>query len=352
MVLKLSTDWDGVHRRNIENYSKQVDAILADLAREAAKLGIFGKNSASPFTFDKHPQLKKRFDLLLEETLKGIDVIISAGEEIEWDLANSKNNDIVKTLFKGINYAPPDKYLQRNISALEAFQKQKIDGLRLSDRVWGLKGQIKQELEMGIDIGLVQGDSAEKMGKSLRKYLNEPEKLFRRVRNERGTLHLSKNAAAYHPGQGVYRSSRANALRLTRTNTNMSYRSSDNERWQQLDFVLGYEVRRSNNPYPCPVCEALKGKYPKNFVFIGWHPNCRCFAVAIVAKIEELIEQQLAFIESGKTPTYQGLITNVPDNFSNWLSNNSDSLNRSYQNGTYPYFLKLNKEFVSKIVVF
>lgn len=350
MVLKLSTDWDEIHRRNIERYSKQIDAILADLAAEAARLGVFGKNSSGPFTFDKHPQLKKRFNLILEETLKGIGVIIFEGEGAEWELANSKNNDIVKTLFKGANYEPPGKYLQRNISALKAFQKQKIDGLRLSDRVWGLKDQIVQEFEMGIDIGLLNGDSAEKIGRGLRRYLNEPEKLFRRVRSERGSLHLSKNAASYHPGQGVYRSSRANALRLARTNTNMSYRLSDHERWQQLDFILGYEVKRSNNPYPCPVCEALKGKYPKNFIFIGWHPNCRCYAVAILAKMEEFIEQQLAAIESGKAPTYQGLITNAPDNFSKWLSNNSESLSRSYQNGTYPHFLTINKDFVPIIV--
>lgn len=46
------------------------------------------------------------------------------------------------------------------------------------------------------------------------------ERLYRRVRGADGKLHLSKAAKAYHPSQGVYRSSYKNAMRLTRTECN------------------------------------------------------------------------------------------------------------------------------------
>ena len=54
-------------------------------------------------------------------------------------------------------------------------------------------------------------------------------------------------AQAYHPGQGVYRSSYQNAMRMARTEINSAYREADSIRWQQLDFIVGYEVKTSKS---------------------------------------------------------------------------------------------------------
>jgi hypothetical protein len=54
----------------------------------------------------------------------------------------------------------------------------------------------------------------------------------------------------------------------------MAYRSADVARWEKLDFVTGYEVKLSNNHPEYDICDELAGKYPKTFVFKGWHPNC------------------------------------------------------------------------------
>ena len=90
----------------------------------------------------------------------------------------------------------------------------------------------------------------------------------------------SKAAAAFHPGQGVYRSSYKNAMRLTRSEINMAYRESERLRWANLDFVVGFEIRLSNNhtttdpktgkkvPF-VDICDTLAGRYPKSFVFKG-----------------------------------------------------------------------------------
>ncbi|EJW89679.1 hypothetical protein EVA_22214, partial [gut metagenome] len=55
------------------------------------------------------------------------------------------------------------------------------------------------------------------------------------------------NAAQFHPGRGVYRSSYMNARRLAATETNIAYRTADHLRWQDFDFVVGIRIVLSNN---------------------------------------------------------------------------------------------------------
>ena len=95
----------------------------------------------------------------------------------------------------------------------------------------------------------------------------------------------------YHPGQGVYRSSYKNALRLAATETNKAFRTADYERWQNMDFVTGIEVERSpSNHGLCPVCDAKAGQYSKDFKFTGWHPFCICISTPIMMEHEEFAE--------------------------------------------------------------
>ena len=140
-----------------------------------------------------------------------------------------------------------ERYQARNLEALSAFQKRKENGLNLSQRVWKYAEELKDAMELGIDVGLGEGKSAQQLSRDLRQYLNEPDRLYRRVRDKGGNLRLSKAAKMYHPGQGVYRSSAKNAQRLTRTEINMAYRESEYLRWQQLDFIVGIRVMLSNN---------------------------------------------------------------------------------------------------------
>ena len=101
----------------------------------------------------------------------------------------------------------------------------------------------------------------------------------------------------YHSGQGVYRSSYKNAMRLARTEINMAYREAEYQRWQQLDFVVGFRIHLSNNhtilnskgePVPFhDICDELAGDYPKTFKFVGWHPQCRCFVTPILSDYDE-----------------------------------------------------------------
>ena len=195
--------------------------------------------------------------------------------------------------------------------------------------------------------------------RDIRQYLRKPNELFRRVRDEHGQLHLSKRAAAYHPGQGVYRSSYKNARRLTATETNMAYETSDYERWQQLDFVVGIEVKLSGN-HTClggdgkphefkDICDELAGKYPKTFKFTGWHPQCRCIAISIL-KTQEEMDVDTQKILNGEPLDGESVnkVTDVPQAFMDWCAENSDRIDRAAERGTLPYFLRDNRCYMDK----
>lgn len=128
------------------------------------------------------------------------------------------------------------KMQDQNLDALAAFQGRKVDGMDLSQRIWKYVGQYREQLESALDVGLGEGRSADELSRDVRQNLLDPNRLFRRVRDKRGNLVLSKAARAFHPGRGVYRSSYKNAMRLTRSEINMAYRESDWQRWQSLDL--------------------------------------------------------------------------------------------------------------------
>jgi len=213
--------------------------------------------------------------------------------------------------------------------------------MNLSRRVWNLKEQYKQELEMGLSVGIEKGVSATVLAKELKKYLKEPDKLFRRVRDKYGNLQLSKNAKAYHPGRGVYRSSYKNAMRLTRSETNMAYRTAEQTRWRQFDFVVGYEIKLSQS-HPChDVCDTLAGKYPKTFKWTGWHPMDLCYCVSILKTDEEFWSD---------SPESKNEVKDVPQGFKDWVKDNNERIKAAEKRGTQPYFIRDNKEVISGIL--
>ena len=184
----------------------------------------------------------------------------------------------------------------RNKTA-EAFYNEKRNGFTLSERVWNLSKNAKKEIEIILQNGIKEGKSASEISKSLKGYLNEPERLFRRVRNkETGELELSKAAQKYCPGQGVYRSAYKNAMRLARTEIKAAYHEAQWNAAQNNPLIVGWKIVLSNNhttlingkPVPFKdICDELVGDYPKSFKFRGWHPQCRCQCLHILAGQEE-----------------------------------------------------------------
>jgi hypothetical protein len=348
--------YDAQHLRNLGLTDKQVAAVYEAAMKEAAAIGvsITNFNPDKPFSFSDYPQTKARIDKVIKELQKGVETAIVNGVRSEWTLSNNKNDELCRQVF-GDNIGKLSdrqykQYFNNNDKAREAFLKRKVNGLNLSDRVWKYTDQFKEEIELGLDLGIRDGLSAEKMARDLKQYLKYKDKLFRRVRDEHGQLRLSKAAKAFNPGQGVYRSSHKNARRLAATETNMAYRTSDHERWQQMDFVVGIEIKLSNNhtlngkPFT-DICDELAGKYPKNFVFVGWHPLCRCYVISILKTPEEM-KADSERIMNGEAPTTQSVNTvkDMPENFQKWVIDNEDRIAKANDRGTLPYFLKDNRQ--------
>lgn len=352
--------YDREHLRNLQILQRQIDAIYLMATREAAAIGanISGFNPDRPFTFADYPQTAARVNDLMAQLRSMLEVCIVNGIDSEWTLANNKNNVLADRVFgsrKGkLSEAQYRRYYSTNEAARDAFIKRKEAGMNLSQRVWKYTGEFKGEIEMGIDLGLRGGLPADQMARDLQQYLRHPDILFRRVRDEHGILHLSKRAAQFHPGRGVYRSSYMNARRLAATEGNIAYRTSDHMRWQQMDFVVGIEIHLSNNhtckgrdgkPHPFhDICDELAGRYPKDFKFTGWHPHCRCFATSILKTPEEMKEdtQKILRGEKPDTPS-SNEVRDVPKGFKDWLEANKERAAKSYN---MPYFLRDNTQYV------
>ena len=254
---------------------------------------------------------------------------ISAFQKDGWERAERKNDDFISQFIKGmsISSATKDGMFTHSLSAFEAL-KNDIDanGFKLSDRVWNITQQTKSQLEFYLDSGVVAGRNSNGISSDIRQILQNPQKRFRRIRNEKGELVLSQPMKDYHPGQGVYRSAYKNALRTSATTTNTAYRSADYERWSKQDFILGIEIHRSaNNRGPCKICDAMVGKYPKTFKFTGFHPFCICFATPITMEPENFAD----FLLNDTVPKEQ-VITDIPQGAKDFVNENKDGLQSAF----------------------
>lgn len=340
MAKKYSIDNEALHFMRIEQYVKMIEKLYEEAITEASTID-WKIDPNKPFSFDSTPKTKAKIDKIIKSLNYGVFSAINEATRLEWIKAVENKDELAKSYLRA-KFTEEQKLLRanRNLEALQSFQQRKIDGLRLSDKVWRYTNQFKGELEMALDIGIGDGKSAASLGRELRMYLNEPDKLFRRVRDKYGNLQLSKNAKKYNPGPGVYRSSVKNTMRVARTEINMAYRTSDYEKNQQLDFVLGFEVFRSNTHFDCPICERLKGKYPKTFKWTGWHPQDRCHVRTILADEDEFIEYQLS--SDKENFKFSNTVTKIPKEFNNWYKENGDRIATSKKNGTVPYFIRDN----------
>lgn len=335
--------YDEKHIANTIAYAKKLETAFLKVADQCAAMvndpsAKFGKS----FAFKDRYALAKPAKVIFDNLKGTIESIILSGNATEWELANNKNDALVNSYTKNLNLlkSKPD-WTEHNQSALQAFNKREIDGISLSDRVWKLTKQAQMELEVHVGYGLLNGDSAATISRRIRQYLDDPTALFRRVRNEMGELEWSKAAKAYQPGQGKYRSAYKNARRLAVTETNMAYHTADHERWGSLPMVKGFRVSLSGSHPMDDICDVLKGEYPKEFKFSGWHPQCLCHAVPILMDAAEYDKYEEAILDGTDEEFLRGVkgVENMPEGFTKWIGENAE---RSKGWKGQPYFIKDN----------
>ncbi|MCD8312680.1 MAG: ADP-ribosyltransferase [Bacteroidales bacterium] len=366
---KPANPYDAQHLKNLKKYEGKLNYLFAVASGEAAKAGMDLDKSVGDAAFvdilNMLPNsVGKSLNSILDSLYSGVHKTIVSGIKEEWKLANSKNDALVEQVFgkdirKDLSKQMRERYFGANQDVQNAFVERKEKGMELSDQVWNLTKKFKEEMEMGIAVGLKEGRTAQELSRDLRSYLNNPDALFRRVRREPGgPLVLSKHAREYHPGRGVYRSAYKNALRLAGTEINIAYRTADHERWQKMDFVVGIHIGLSNNhtlngkPLT-DICDTLAGNYPKDFKFTGWHPHCRCIATTIL-KSDKEIEKDSEAIENGEEPTApeesKNFVGETPAGFNDWVAENEKRIKAAGENGTLPYFITDNQDRVNGIL--
>jgi hypothetical protein len=315
-----------------------LDRLYSEYTRELGYLFRNHSGAVSQFKQKEMERVLERFRMDLEKT-------VSNQVSRSIDLSDQNTQLFTANYLKGMDLPGQTvaTLLSVNTDATSAFLQRTLQGMNLSERVWNLTEQTKESLDHVLSSGILEGRSARDMAKDLKSYLKEPDRNFRRVRNADGKLVLSNPAKDYHPGQGVYRSSYKNALRLSRNEVNIAYRSNDHERRKNLPFVLGQKIQLSNAHPAYDICDELTGDYPKDFRFVGWHVNCLCFTTSI-----KVPRDQFKAYLGGEALNTSNLVKTMPKNALNYLNDNAKTI-RGWSNP--PYFITDNFKFSKGVFV-
>lgn len=314
-------------------YSYYVTDIYKQLNDLACKIALqTGYDGSKPFKFSDYPQVNAQVRAIETQFVFRMQNTIEAGVINEWGNANSQldrlANNVLKMYGTAVTANHRKTYFRQNTDALNAFLRRKDSGMSLSRKLWNQSLIYKDELEIAIGVAVARGTSAVSLSKKVSKYLLDFDTLKKDYTKTFGKATDIKDCE--------YRS-----IRLARSEINMAYRTAEQTRWKQMDFVLGYEIQLSKQHPEHDICDELAGRYPKDFVWTGWHPNDMCFSVPILADVKDFIKMQKG------EPHSAFQVTDVPDSFKNYVATNADMIGQAF-NGerSLPYFLRDNKGLV------
>lgn len=326
----------------LNRYVVLVEQIYDTLNLEAAKVALnteYDADSDVAFKFSDYPQTNKTIADIQAQFASDIRSVIYRGTSDEWKNSNEVQDLMADKVLKAYTATiDKQKYkvlYQTNSDALKAFQSRKDKGFNVSAKLWQQSTIYKEELEAAISCAIQKGSSAVTLSKQISKYLLDFPSLQKDYKDKYGS--------AEHLKDCEYRS-----IRLARSEINMAYRTAENERWKQMDFVVGYEIKLSGRHPTHDICDDLAGKYPKDFVWTGWHPNDLCYKTPILKTEEEFWEWDG---RSEATTESVNEIQDVPDSFKKWVLDNQQRIEDAKKRGTLPYFLKDNKIALSGISV-
>lgn len=324
----------------LAKYVTLIEEIYEQLNLEVAKIvnnnTDYSPDAEMPFKWADYPQTKKRIADIQEQFVEDIQSVIYRGTSEEWKNSNEVQdllaNAVLKSYDAQVNGELFKTYYQENSDALKAFQQRKDKGLNLSQKLWNQSLEYKNSLEDVISCAIKKGTSAITLSKQISKYLLDFPQLQKDYKERFGTASTAKDCE--------YRS-----VRLARSEINMAYRQAENLRWQQMDFIVGYEIKLSGSHPRTDICDQLKGKYPKSFVWTGWHPNDLCYKVSIRMTDDEL-DDMLIYKKDVKSVNE---VKDVPDNMKKWIKENSERISEAKKRKTLPYFVQDNIDLVDKV---
>ena len=322
--------------KRLQGYSAKVIKIYEDIALEAAKMASmtsYGTDETKPFRFNDYPKTKAGVQRLMYGFVSQMQALIYSGISEEWKNSNLLQdllaNKVLKAYDAQVHGEKYKMYYRTNSEAEKAFKKRAENGLTISDKLWNQSKELKKELEETISVAIRKGTSAITLSKRVSKYLQDFDKFQKDYKD------LYGKASKVHDCE--YRS-----MRLAASEINIAYRTAEQERWEQMDFVVGYKIKPSDTNHPkFDICDILAGNYPKDFIWSGWHPLCRDYKVAILMTEDEFF--------SGATES-KNEVKDVPDAFKQYIGTNAYKIQLARAKGTEPYFIRDNKEIIDRIL--
>lgn len=352
-------------------YNKRLGRLYSDYVKKLTSLG-YGEDVLEDdalFNFDNFPQLKARLNDIFNDYYQNSLLCYKSG--ITDGVALAYNHD--EMVIGGYSVLTDKAIRVARDTAAATFIANRLktkNGLNLAQIVWNYCQQTKSEFEMAmsntIADGIKKGSSAEEIGKSIRRYLNDPDMMYRRYH----TIKVQKNGKKKDVvtwrrrriidgkvrfieeplekvGMGVYRSARKNALRVARTEINSAYHKARNERWQNEPFVIGQYIHVSPQHNIDDICNDLEGRYPKDYVWISWHPQCICTSDPITIQGEEKKEFYKRLMAGEDMSNYVSpfAVLTMPEKYNQYIKDNSEAIVKAGMRGKLAWHLQDNTKY-------
>ena len=352
-------------------YNKRLGRLYSDYINKLTSLG-YGEDVLQDdvlFNFDNFPQLKARLNDIFNDYYQNSLLCYKSG--ITDGVALAYNHD--EMVIGGYSVLTDKAIRVARDTAAATFISNRLktkNGLNLAQIIWNYCQQTKSEFEMAmsntIADGIKKGSSAEEIGKSIRRYLNDPDMMYRRYH----TIKVQKNGKKKDVvtwrrrriidgkvrfieeplekvGMGVYRSARKNALRVARTEINSAYHKARNERWQNEPFVIGQYIHVSPQHNIDDICNDLEGRYPKDYVWISWHPQCICTSDPITIQGEEKKEFYKRLMAGEDMSNYVSpfAVLTMPEKYNQYIKDNSEAIVKAGMSGKLAWHLQDNTKY-------
>lgn len=356
----------------LAKFDKRIERHYDALVNELARIGSTIKDLPEDglFSFKDYPVISQGVKQAVTNYAKELQKNILDGAGTFINLSYDRSQTVLGAYTRLKAQALID-HRERTKNEWYNYRMKPERGMSLSDRVWNYSQQARAEFEAGMSEVLVKniakGISAEELGRQLRNMLKNPDMMYRRyhvkklmkdgtkvdkvewrrkVVDDDGKVHFVKQELE-HTGRGVYRSARKNALRLAATEINMAYRYADYKRWIDDPCVIGFEILLSEN-HTCngkpfhDMCDDLQGRYPKWFLWTGWHVRCRCNRIPILISKDELRQIENLPDEEYNAYISPNLIMEMPDEYNEYVSANKDKIADYIARDKQPYWIRDN----------
>ena len=355
-------------------YNRRLGMLYSDFIKKLASLD-YGEDVLEDdvlFNFDNFPNLKRRLDDIFKDyyakNLLCYESGITDGVALGYSHDKADLGSLSILSDKALSVA-------RKVAAdtFIASRLKSAKGLNLAQTIWNYCQQTKSEFEVAMSNvladGLKKGTSAETLGRHIRQYLNDPDRMYRRYHTvqrlangqkkdvvtwRRKRVINGKERFVEEPlekvERGVYRSSRMNALRVARTEINSAYHNARNERWANEPFVIGQYIHLSPQHEPEKdedICDELQGYYPKDFKWSGWHPNCMCTSDPIMVYGEErkALIRRLMNGEDISDYVSPNRVKDVPEQYRRYIETNSGKIVSAFKRDKLAWHLANNKSY-------